>query len=58
MEVPRLGGQSLEGPKDKKVRRRRVGELLKVVRLGDVAKCKLKGFLGDMKHRMGIAQTF
>ncbi|MGI9049462.1 MAG: ATP-binding cassette domain-containing protein [Rubrobacteraceae bacterium] len=49
----------LKGLGDKKERRRRVEELLEVVRLEDVAKrkLKLKGFSGGMRRRVGIAQA-
>ena len=47
----------LKGLGDKKERRRRVEELLGVMRLEDVAKRKLKGFSGGMRRRVGIAQA-
>ena len=47
----------LKGLGDKKERRRRVEELLEIVRLEDVAKRKLKGFSGGMRRRVGIAQA-
>ena len=47
----------LKGLEDRKARRLRVGELLEMVGLSDVAKRKLKGFSGGMKRRVGIAQA-
>ena len=47
----------LKGLDDRKHRRRRVGELLELVNLADVAGCKLRGFSGGMRRRVGIAQA-
>jgi ABC-type multidrug transport system ATPase subunit len=47
----------LKGLDDTADRRRRVGELLELVSLADVAGRRLKGFSGGMRRRMGIAQA-
>ncbi|MGZ3667859.1 MAG: ATP-binding cassette domain-containing protein, partial [Ktedonobacterales bacterium] len=47
----------LKGIDDHQARRRRVGEVLDVVSLADVAGRKLKTFSGGMKRRVGIAQA-
>jgi ABC-2 type transport system ATP-binding protein len=47
----------LKGIDDGKARQRRVGEVLEVVSLTDVAGRKLKTFSGGMKRRVGIAQA-
>jgi ABC-type multidrug transport system, ATPase component len=47
----------LKGLDDRKVRQRRVEELLEVVSLSNVAKRKIKTFSGGMKRRVGIAQA-
>jgi ABC-2 type transport system ATP-binding protein len=47
----------LKGLDDGRERRRRVGELLELVGLTDVANRKLKTFSGGMKQRVGIAQA-
>ncbi len=47
----------LKGLDDRKVRQKRVDELLEVVSLSDVAKRKLKTYSGGMKRRVGIAQA-
>jgi ABC-type multidrug transport system ATPase subunit len=47
----------LKGLDDGRERRRRVGELLEVAGLTDVASRKLKTFSGGMKRRVGIAQA-
>ena len=47
----------LKGLDDAGPRRRRVGELLELVGLADVAGRKLKGYSGGMKRRVGIAQA-
>ncbi len=47
----------LKGMDDRKIRQKRVGELLEVVSLTNVANRKLKTFSGGMKRRIGIAQA-
>ncbi|WP_424535030.1 ABC transporter ATP-binding protein [Sphaerisporangium viridialbum] len=47
----------LKGLDARDFRRRRIGELLEVVGLSDVADRRLKGFSGGMLRRVGIAQT-
>lgn len=47
----------LKGMDDRKIRQKRVGELLEVVSLTHVANRKLKTFSGGMKRRIGIAQA-
>jgi ABC-type multidrug transport system ATPase subunit len=47
----------LKGLDDGHMRKRRVGELLEMVSLSDVANRKLKTFSGGMKRRVGIAQA-
>jgi ABC-type multidrug transport system ATPase subunit len=47
----------LKGLDDAATRRRRVGDLLELVGLADVAERKLKGFSGGMTRRVGIAQA-
>jgi ABC-type multidrug transport system ATPase subunit len=47
----------LKGMDERKMRRRRVEELLELVSLTDVATRKLKTFSGGMKRRVGIAQA-
>src|SRR5579864_4296171 len=47
----------LKGMDDRKVRQRRVNELLEVVSLTSAAHRKLKTFSGGMKRRIGIAQA-
>ena len=47
----------LKGMDDRRVRQRRVGELLEMAGLADVANRKLKTFSGGMKRRVGIAQA-
>ncbi len=47
----------LKGLDKRETRRARVGELLELVGLADVATRKLKGFSGGMKRRVGIAQA-
>ncbi|HLQ30668.1 MAG TPA: ABC transporter ATP-binding protein [Ktedonobacteraceae bacterium] len=47
----------LKGMDDRKIRQKRVAELLEVVSLTDVANRKLKTFSGGMKRRIGIAQA-
>jgi ABC-type multidrug transport system ATPase subunit len=47
----------LKGLDDGATRKRRVGELLEMVSLADVANRKLKTFSGGMKRRVGIAQA-
>jgi ABC-2 type transport system ATP-binding protein len=47
----------LKGMSDGRARRARVGELLELVSLTDVAGRKLKTFSGGMKRRVGIAQA-
>ncbi len=47
----------LKGLDDRTRRRARVGTLLELVGLSDVAARKLKGFSGGMKRRVGIAQA-
>jgi len=47
----------LKGLADGGARRARVGQVLEVVGLDDVAERKLKGFSGGMKRRVGIAQA-
>ncbi|HVB75151.1 MAG TPA: ABC transporter ATP-binding protein [Ktedonobacteraceae bacterium] len=47
----------LKGLDDRAHRQRRVGELLEVVSLTDVAHRKLKTYSGGMKRRIGIAQA-
>ena len=47
----------LKGLDERKVRQRRVEELLELVSLSDVAGRKLKTFSGGMKRRVGIAQA-
>src|SRR5260370_23115863 len=46
----------LKGMDDRKIRQQRVGELLEVVSLTNVANRKLKTFSGGMKPRIDIAQ--
>jgi ABC-type multidrug transport system ATPase subunit len=47
----------LKGLDDGAARKRRVGELLEMVSLADVANRKLRTFSGGMKRRVGIAQA-
>src|SRR6266566_869536 len=47
----------LKGMDERKIRQRRVEELLEVVSLANVANRKLKTFSGGMKRRIGIAQA-
>jgi ABC-type multidrug transport system ATPase subunit len=47
----------LKGLDDGAARKRRVGELLEMTSLADVANRKLKTFSGGMKRRVGIAQA-
>jgi ABC-2 type transport system ATP-binding protein len=47
----------LKGMDERKVRQRRVEELLEVVSLANVANRKLKTYSGGMKRRIGIAQA-
>jgi ABC-type multidrug transport system ATPase subunit len=47
----------LKGLDDRRYRRRRVGELLELVNLTDVAGRKLRGYSGGMRRRVGIAQA-
>nr|WP_296064883.1 ATP-binding cassette domain-containing protein [uncultured Actinoplanes sp.] len=47
----------LKGIDDRKLRRRRVGELLEVVALTEHAGRRLRGFSGGMRQRVGIAQA-
>src|SRR6266436_5129249 len=47
----------LKGMDERKIRQKRVGELLEVVSLTNVANRKLKTFSGGMKRRIGIAQA-
>lgn len=47
----------LKGMDERKMRQRRVEELLELVSLADVADRKLKTFSGGMKRRVGIAQA-
>jgi ABC-2 type transport system ATP-binding protein len=47
----------LKGMNERKVRLRRVDELLEVVALNHVANRKIKTFSGGMKRRVGIAQA-
>ncbi|HLZ57641.1 MAG TPA: ABC transporter ATP-binding protein [Ktedonosporobacter sp.] len=47
----------LKGMDERKARQQRVGELLEMVSLNDVASRKLKTFSGGMKRRVGIAQA-
>ncbi|BCL77605.1 multidrug ABC transporter ATP-binding protein [Ktedonobacteria bacterium brp13] len=47
----------LKGLDERKMRKRRVDELLELVALSDVASRKLKTFSGGMKRRVGIAQA-
>lgn len=42
---------------DKAVRRRRIDEMLVLVKLTDVAKRPIRGFSGGMMQRMGVAQA-
>lgn len=42
---------------DKAVRRRRIDEMLALVKLTDVAKRPIRGFSGGMMQRMGVAQA-
>ena len=47
----------LKGMDDRRVRSRRVDELLEIVSLTEVSRRKLKTFSGGMKRRVGIAQA-
>lgn len=47
----------LKGIDERRVRQKRVAELLDLVSLSDVAQRKLKTFSGGMKRRVGIAQA-
>ena len=47
----------LKGITDKRARRERVHEVLRLVSLDDVARRKLKTYSGGMKRRVGIAQA-
>jgi ABC-2 type transport system ATP-binding protein len=47
----------LKGIDHRPTRRRRVGELLEVVSLGEAADRRLRGFSGGMRRRVGIAQA-
>ena len=47
----------LKGLDSRSPRRRRVGELLELVDLGDTADRKLRGYSGGMRRRVGIAQA-
>jgi ABC-2 type transport system ATP-binding protein len=47
----------LKGIDERRVRQKRVAELLELVSLSDVAQRKLKTFSGGMKRRVGIAQA-
>jgi ABC-2 type transport system ATP-binding protein len=47
----------LKGLDDRPYRRRRVSELLELVRLADAADRKLRGYSGGMRRRVGIAQA-
>lgn len=47
----------LKGLDSRSARRRRVGELVELVDLGDVADRKLRGYSGGMRRRVGIAQA-
>jgi ABC-type multidrug transport system ATPase subunit len=47
----------LKGLDSRSARRRRVGELIELVDLGDVADRKLRGYSGGMRRRVGIAQA-
>jgi len=47
----------LKGIDDRKVRRRRIGEMLEVVALTAQADRRLRGFSGGMRQRVGIAQA-
>jgi ABC-type multidrug transport system ATPase subunit len=47
----------LKGMHDGAARKKRIGELLEMVSLADVAKRKLKGYSGGMKRRVGLAQA-
>jgi ABC-type multidrug transport system ATPase subunit len=47
----------LKGLDDRSYRRRRVGELLELVGIADVADRKLRGYSGGMRRRVGIAQA-
>jgi len=47
----------LKGIDDRKVRRRRIGEMLEVVALTAHADRRLRGFSGGMRQRVGIAQA-
>jgi len=47
----------LKGLDDRPYRRRRVGELLELVRLADAGDRKLRGYSGGMRRRVGIAQA-
>jgi ABC-2 type transport system ATP-binding protein len=47
----------LKGLDDRRYRRRRVGELLELVNLGDAADRRLRGYSGGMRRRVGIAQA-
>lgn len=47
----------LKGLDDAPARRRRVGEVLDLVALGDVGRRRVGGFSGGMKRRLGIAQA-
>ncbi|HEV2472942.1 MAG TPA: ABC transporter ATP-binding protein [Ktedonobacteraceae bacterium] len=47
----------LKGLDDRRARQHRVGELLELVSLSQVANRKLKAFSGGMKRRIGIAQA-
>src|SRR5438876_9116448 len=46
----------LKGMDERKIRQKRVAELLEIVSLTDVAHRKLKTYSGGMKRRVGIAQ--
>ena len=47
----------LKGLDERPSRRRRVGELLELVGLGDAADRRLRGYSGGMRRRVGIAQA-
>jgi ABC-2 type transport system ATP-binding protein len=47
----------LKGLDDRGYRRRRVGELLELVNLGEDGDRKLRGYSGGMRRRVGIAQA-
>src|SRR5579884_2225661 len=47
----------LKGLTDRKLRKQRVEDLLRMVSLSDVAQRKIKTFSGGMKRRVGIAQA-